>query len=345
MQRFLLMAMTPPGLTDPSIAIAASRAGELGVLNLERTRDEIAARDAIARMTHHARRPCGVKLDGCPSAFVDRIVRSLSEQVEVVVLTPWDPAALPSQVADLRKRRLTILLEVTCLEQARLGEQLEVDGLIAKGLEAGGWVGEETTFILLQRLLSQVHLPVWAYGGIALHTAAACYAAGAAGVVVDSQLALTRESQLSGATQAAIAAMDGSETLCLGKDLGRICRVYTRPGLSAGEELQEIAGALALDSRPSAEVMAEWQDAVESRVGWGALAERSRVGIRGTLAGQRPPFRVGQRAREQRASGWPDQLGGIVVVLRGLQQARWTHRARPVRRDRQRRGVGRGRRP
>jgi acyl transferase domain-containing protein/NAD(P)H-dependent flavin oxidoreductase YrpB (nitropropane dioxygenase family) len=265
--------MTPPGLTDPSIAIAASRAGELGVLNLERTQDEVAARDAIARMTHYARRPCGVKLDGCPSVFVDRIVRDLSEQIEVVVLTPWDPAALRPQVTDLRRRRLTILLEVTCLEQARLGEQLEVDGLIAKGLEAGGWVGEETTFILLQRLLSQVHLPVWAYGGIALHTTAACYAAGAAGVVVDSQLALTRESQLSRATQAAIAAMDGSETICLGEDLGRICRVYTRPGLSAGEELQEIAGTLALDSRPRAEVMAEWHNAVESRVGWGALEE------------------------------------------------------------------------
>ena len=61
------------------------------------------------------------------------------------------------------------------MAQAELGQQLGVDGLIAKGHEAGGWVGEETTFILLQRLLHSVELPIYASGGIGPHTAAACY--------------------------------------------------------------------------------------------------------------------------------------------------------------------------
>jgi acyl transferase domain-containing protein/NAD(P)H-dependent flavin oxidoreductase YrpB (nitropropane dioxygenase family)/NADP-dependent 3-hydroxy acid dehydrogenase YdfG len=190
-----------------------------------------------------------------------------------MILTPWDPEVLRQQVPDLRQRRLTVLLEVTCLEQAQLGEQLRVDGLIAKGHEAGGWVGEETTFILLQRLLSQVHLPIWAQGGIGLHTAAACYAAGATGVVLDSQLALTRESQLPAAAKAAIAAMDGSETVCLGGELGQPCRVYTRPGLSAVEKLRGMAISFAQDSRSRTEVVQEWRQAVEARVGWGAPQE------------------------------------------------------------------------
>ena len=40
MNEFRIIALTPPGLPDPSIAIAASRAGAVGVLDLEYTEDE-----------------------------------------------------------------------------------------------------------------------------------------------------------------------------------------------------------------------------------------------------------------------------------------------------------------
>jgi acyl transferase domain-containing protein/NAD(P)H-dependent flavin oxidoreductase YrpB (nitropropane dioxygenase family)/NAD(P)-dependent dehydrogenase (short-subunit alcohol dehydrogenase family) len=273
MRPFQLIALTPPKLIAPSIAIAASRAGELGVLNLEHTRDEIAARDAIAKMTHYTSQVCGIKLDGSARAFVDHVTCDLPRQVEVVILTPWDQESLRQRVPDLHQRQLTILIEVTSLEQAQLGEQLGVDGLIAKGHEAAGWVSEETTFILLQHLLSEMNLPVWAQGGIGLHTAAACYAAGAAGVVLDSQLALTRESQLPAAAKQAIAAMDGSETVGLGNELEQPFRVYARPGWSAVEKLREMSITLAQDSRPQSEVLQEWRQAVEARVGWGAPEE------------------------------------------------------------------------
>lgn len=65
-------------------------------------------------------------------------------------------------------------------------------------------------------------------------------------MVLGSQLALTRESQLPERAKAAIAAMDGSEAVCLGGELGQPCRVYTRPGLSVVDELREMAIALAL---------------------------------------------------------------------------------------------------
>ena len=45
-------------------------------------------------------------------------------------------------------------------------------------------------------MLKQVKIPVYVWGGIGLHTAAACYAAGASGVMFDSQLWLTRESSI-----------------------------------------------------------------------------------------------------------------------------------------------------
>ncbi len=74
-------------------------------------------------------------------------------------------------------------------------------------------VGEETTFILLQRLLrSDLRKPIFAWGGIGLNTAAACRMAGAAGVVLDWQLALMRESSLPMSMRHRIHRMDGSET-------------------------------------------------------------------------------------------------------------------------------------
>jgi len=270
--RFNLIALTPPGLTEPSVAIAAARAGALGVLDLEYVSGEQVARAAIAKLVHyasHACGTCGIKLDSQAEAFFDRVFADLPEQVEVVVLTPWGHDLLPRQVERLHQQGRTVLLEATCLEQALLGERIGVDGLIAKGHEAGGWVGQETAFVLLQQTLAHLSLPVWVQGGIGLHTAAACYVAGAAGVVLDMQLALTRESLLPAQAREAIARMDGSEAFCLGEELGRPCRVYTRRGLAPVEELRDTVWALVDDPRPQGEKLSAWHRAVRERVGWG----------------------------------------------------------------------------
>lgn len=113
-----------------------------------------------------------------------------------------------------------------------------------------GRVGELTTFVLLQRLLSQPELsvPVFAAGGIGPHTAAAAVAGGATGVVLDTQLALTTEGAagLPGDVEAAIRAMDGSETTV-------VCghRIYARPDLAPPQtEIAEHLGARGLRTQP-----------------------------------------------------------------------------------------------
>lgn len=82
--------------------------------------------------------------------------------------------------------------------------------------------------MLLQHLLADpaVDVPVYAAGGIGAHTAAAAVAGGAAGVVLDVQLALAREMDLPADIVAALEAMDGSETRIVAGH-----RVYTRPDL------------------------------------------------------------------------------------------------------------------
>ncbi len=268
MLNFQIAALTPPGLIDPAIAIAACRAGALGVLDLEYARDERIALAAIAKLAHYANAPCGLKLDGRSPRLIDLVLAQLPEQIKCVILTPTDAGRLQVWVDALRERKLTILLEAISIDEARLGEQLPVDGLIAKGYDSGGRVGEETTFILLQRLLTNMSIPVWAQGGIGLHSAAACYAAGAAGVVLGNQLLLTREASLPAAARSIIARLDGSETISLGAELGSSFCLYTRPNLTALAELQSILANLKPASSSDNPSESEWQAEMHSRVGW-----------------------------------------------------------------------------
>lgn len=177
--------------------------------------------------------------------------------------------ALGAEIGAARARGVWLFIEVMSAEGLARAEEAQADGVIARGLEAGGWVGDVTTFILLQQLLTRTRLPVWAHGGIGLHSAAACRAGGAAGVVLDLQLALTRESALPSAAKAALGRMDGSETVCLGEELGQPFRVFARPGMPAVEDLKRLAERLRDDPRPLEERVPEWQAAIRERVGWG----------------------------------------------------------------------------
>ncbi|HEX4451928.1 MAG TPA: SDR family NAD(P)-dependent oxidoreductase [Kofleriaceae bacterium] len=131
----------------------------------------------------------------------------------------------PSQVAAYANRDRRVLAQVTSVDEARAALSAGAWGLIAKGCEAGGRVGDETTFVLVQHLVG-FGAPIWAQGGIGELSAAACVAGGAKGVVLDSQLALVRESSLGTQVRGAIAAMDGSETSVVNGH-----RVFARPDL------------------------------------------------------------------------------------------------------------------
>jgi acyl transferase domain-containing protein/NAD(P)H-dependent flavin oxidoreductase YrpB (nitropropane dioxygenase family)/NAD(P)-dependent dehydrogenase (short-subunit alcohol dehydrogenase family) len=217
-----VVGVTPLERADAGLAAALCRAGALGVLDLGR--DPELARGALAELEQAAPGTFGVRVpDG-----VDADPSSLPEQAAVVIL----PAGAP--LGPWRPRK--VLVQVTSIEEARAAAEAGADGVIAKGAESGGRAGDEGTFVLLQRLLAELDLPIHAQGGIGLRTAAACLAAGAAGVVLDSQLALLDESGLPDELKSVIAAMDGSETTVTE---GR--RLLARPdlpdGIAGGQDL------------------------------------------------------------------------------------------------------------
>ncbi|MFE3553047.1 SDR family NAD(P)-dependent oxidoreductase [Streptomyces kronopolitis] len=201
-----VLGISPFGEPEPRIVAAVCRAGGLGVLDLGA--GDRRAREALASLRQWAPGPFGVRIAaGCALAAAD-----LAEDggVHTVLLTadaPVRPGDLPAGTR--------VLVEATTREEALDAARAGAHGLVARGHESGGRVGDLSTFVLLQQLVADdgVDLPVWACGGIGPHTAAAAVVGGAAGVVLDTQLALLDESAVPEEAAAAVRTMDGSETV------------------------------------------------------------------------------------------------------------------------------------
>ncbi len=323
MTSFRLIALSPPALADPSIAIAARRAGEMGVLDLEHLRDESTLLEAVRAFARRCRQGCGVKVGGHLLPALDSVLDDPAIRLDtLIVAAGGEERPTPERVARLRERGAEVLLEVTSVEEAESAGALGADGLIAKGNEAGGWVGSETSFILLQRIRSRTSLPVWAHGGIGLHTVGAAFVAGAAGAVLDSQLLLARESPIPEAIRDRIRHLDGADTICLGEDLGAACRFVARPGHPAAESLRRLADDLAGDGRDRAETLGRWREAVRER--WVLTASDRHV------------WPLGQDATF--AASLADRFLTVGGILRGVRQALGEH----VRQARALRPLGEG---
>ncbi|WP_319754715.1 hypothetical protein [Streptomyces sp. AK02-04a] len=220
----MIIGITPFGEPDARLASAVSRAGGLGVLDLGV--GDRRSREALAHIRRLAAGPFGVRVaERCrmePGELGPGKTRTRGEaELHTVLLgagSPWQVGDVPA--------RYRVLVEVADLEQALEAVRAGAYGLIARGSESGGRVGELSSFVLLQQL--RLDIPIWICGGIGPRTAAASVVGGAAGVVVDSQLALLAESGLDEAAATALRSMDGSETIVV---TGH--RVLRRPEPSA----------------------------------------------------------------------------------------------------------------
>ncbi|MGV9942349.1 SDR family oxidoreductase [Streptomyces sp. NPDC003401] len=232
----MIIGITPFGEPDAGLALAIAGAGGLGVLDLgdggRRTRE------ALARLRRSAPNGFGVRVGPrCGLSPADLG----TDGPHTVVLAADSAWPLDGLVA-----RHRVLVEVTDLPGAREAARAGAHGLIARGGECGGRTGTLSTFVLLQQLLSapEPDLPVWACGGIGPRTAAAAVAGGAAGVVLDGQLALLAESSLPEATAAVLRPLDGSETVVVAGHRVLLRRGPDAPRLPADAGPEEVAALL-----------------------------------------------------------------------------------------------------
>ncbi|MBO0697990.1 MAG: nitronate monooxygenase, partial [Zavarzinella sp.] len=237
------LIVTPGHRVDARLAVAAARAGETGVLDLGYRDDPPTRRAALRDLAKHA--PAGSHW-GVRWDSLGELAHGHSGLLELVggVTCPVlilagmgevaraGSAALRETLGQARRVATHVILEVCDTAEALAAQEAEFDGLVVKGHEAGGRVGEESTFLLLQRLHGRLKIPYWVQGGIGPDTAAAAFLAGAAGVVLGEQLWLAAESPLDERECRQWAGLDGSETVCVGTGTRRF-RFFSRSGAQA----------------------------------------------------------------------------------------------------------------
>jgi len=261
---FVKFVLAPAGLRGASLAISGSRAGGVGVLNAELAADFAAVLSELAVLAAHARGRFGLKVDGLEASQADALRPFVARGLRWLILDLESVSACTADIDALRRAGVKVLAEVRRPDAG--GAPLDcLDGLLLKGNEAGGFVGEDSSFILLQKWLGRTGLPLYLRGGLTPHVAAACSAVGVAGGVLDSQLLLMDEVELPAGLRTLLGNLSGSETVAVGDgERGEYFRILVRPGHAAARTLVargDGLGFAALQPLIAAEAMG-WSDPV-----------------------------------------------------------------------------------
>ncbi|HVK25813.1 MAG TPA: SDR family NAD(P)-dependent oxidoreductase [Actinokineospora sp.] len=250
-----VIGVTLWGTADARLCAAVTGAGGLGVLDLGQ--GDRATRDALAEVSSgrfgvRVPQGCTLDVDDVFDAVGDR-----ADQLAVIVLgwrSAWQLTDIPGECF--------VLVEVASAIEAQVAVDLGADGLVVRGREAAGRASDLGAFVLLQQVLADplVTVPVWVCGGIGPDTAAGAVLAGAAGVVLDTQLALLPEADLPAATRAALAP-SAPPTLVDGHPLvgqdGFLAQTFVERHGSVARAVRAVLGAVESALAPGAPVLGE----------------------------------------------------------------------------------------
>lgn len=326
MKEIQIVVLTPTLFFDPRIAVAACRAGAIGVFNgvgIEWTQELL---PHLIRLEQDAKGWYGIRLDA-DFRDVENLLRLGLARLKWLWLADSTLGKLmPDLVLKAHAAGVSVAVEAVCLGEALAAQEAGADAVVMKGHEAGGRIGCESLFVLLQQCAQSLQVPYWVYGGLGLHSSAAAMVAGAAGLVLDSQVLLARESLIPSALKRRLAALDGSETYVVGEEFSEGCRVYCLPGTEASKDVaaQE---ELALTGRgPS------WRDLLQKvrwhsvdpllmigqEVGFAADLARHFTTVGAIVTGYREAIKSHLGAVAQRTEGLQ---GGDLCRLHGTQYA------------------------
>ncbi len=281
-------------LAHPGLAIAGARAGGVGLLDLQWVDDDEVDRsstnlEGLLAATSPSQW-VGLRLDLEDVRSRPDLLGRLRGRPHWLVVHGWSPGEIREDLAGLTEcESRSVWLEVSDHRQLEHSADLpDFAGWIARGSECGGWVGQESAFLLAQWLARQAR-PFLVQGGIGLHAAAACRAAGAAGVVIEEQLWLMPESPLAEDRRELLGHLGGQDCPRIGGPLGAACRIAARPNLPGGFELVEVVERVGAESGDPVGRREEWRRAARERLGWGAPDRRAWpvgqcIGLAGPLA-------------------------------------------------------------
>lgn len=198
MKNIKLAGVTPFEKPDVRLALAMAKAKMFPVMHLGRNKDR-----AIAAIQEMAVK-CGEDFGVC-FASDDCAGISLPSRVTLVIV--------PYGLMIRQKAPIRMVYQVHNVQEAKKAAEEGAETLIIKGNEGSGKAGEESSFILFQRIAQELPgVELWVQGGLGIHTAAAIAAMGATGLVFDSQLALFPECSAPEPVKQLCKKLSGNET-------------------------------------------------------------------------------------------------------------------------------------
>ncbi|MCG8472226.1 MAG: acyltransferase domain-containing protein, partial [Desulfobacterales bacterium] len=237
--RLPALAYNPTGAFDLGYFRALSRAGVLPVFDTE-LMDEKAAIEGIKAIAKEGF-PFGVRLRCSMGGVLRFLEASRIPTLDVAVIA----AALPEKFKTISKKALSAKIVV---EAVNVGTEFiladgKPDAVVVRGAEAGGCISRYTSFILLQWYLEKGDLPVFVHGGVGFHTGAGLFAAGASGVVLDSQLYLTDEAPVAEAFRDQLKKMEEFDSVSIGRTLPFRFRFFSKLATKVVKEMGELESA------------------------------------------------------------------------------------------------------
>ncbi|PSL27072.1 type I polyketide synthase [Chitinophaga ginsengisoli] len=233
MENPTIIGLTPMEYPDVPLTLALAKANAFPVLHLGRNKD-IAVK-ALEDLTQH-----GYAFGVC-YAEKEMTEIPLPEQVTLIIA--------PYHIKVNTRKRTRILYQVHTLFEAQQAAQDKADGIIIKGNEGAGKVGDESSFILFQQIIKALpDTKIWVQGGAGIHTTAALMATGASGVVLDSQLILFPECKAPAAIKHVCEKLNGNEARVI--DGYRILIRPNSPALpenATHEDIKPLLGIADLD--------------------------------------------------------------------------------------------------
>ncbi|WP_257667609.1 type I polyketide synthase [Parapedobacter tibetensis] len=229
-----IIIITPFEKPDTALVNRLRKTTAFPVLHVGRDADE--ANAALIQVSRYEGKPFGICLaDDSPYPS------SIPSQVNLLIL-PWGKPIPVSYTGE-------VLYQVTSVTDAMAAKSAGFQRIIVKGSESAGKVGNDSAFILFQRIKQELpDIDVWVQGGAGVHTTAGLVALGAKGVVLDSQVALFAECSVPTPLKQLCEKLSGNETRII--DGFRVLVRPNSPALTEGagwHKLQPLLGELDLN--------------------------------------------------------------------------------------------------
>lgn len=211
------------------LAAAVTNAGGLGQISTAGLETPERLRAEIRRCRGMTRGPFGVNFPIGRFDLTPMLEAALEEGVPVIALTAGNPAPYIRRCQEAGAKTLVLTAGP---ELARKAEAAGADMVATVGYEGGGHIGrtDETTMVMVPRVVAAVKIPVLASGGIASGAGLlAALALGAEGVEMGTRFVATEEAQAHPAYKQALAAAEPANTMLIKRSLGMPGRVLASP--------------------------------------------------------------------------------------------------------------------